>query len=736
MEIKRAVTNKRALMLLVCFFLLFLILCGRIAYIQAAKEVKGQDLTAIAEGRWQESHVIEGKRGTIYDRSGDAVAEELQSYSVFAVLSPDQLSYVEDPEETAEQLAPLINMETSELRRMLEQDRFQVELGSGARNLSYEKMEEIRDLELEGIHFNKEPRRYYPKQMYASHVIGYTERNMAVARMGLERSLDELLSPQNGSVQYQSDQKGIPLPNPNDIITPAEDGEDVYLTLDSNIQVALEQVMSQVADDYSPKKMTAIVADPKTGEILAMSNRPSFNPNEYESVENYTNYAVSDRFEPGSTMKMFTVASAIEEGVWNAEDTYESGSYKVDSESTISDHRREGWGTITFREGFLRSSNVAMMILALERLGSDKLYDYWDRFGFFDKTGIDLPNEADSQIAQSGRSDAATTSFGQGSAVTPIQIVQAATAIANDGVMMKPYIIDSIKKHNSNEVIQQNGPVEVGQPISKETAAEVRKLLGEVVSEPEGTGNAYQIAGFDVAGKTGTAQILNENAPGYMSGHGNNIFSFMGMAPEDDPKVMVYVAVERPQLDELEVGSEPVSLIFNTIMQRSLDYLNISPTIEEVMEETQAGYKMENFEGISIDEAVSTLEENGMQVLTLGDGRTVEAQQPLEGVGLLEGEKVVLRTDEGPYNLPDMSGWSSRDVLKVAAVLNLTFEQEGNGYLRNQSPASGEDVQIGDSLYGEFSSREDTESEEDDPEENESQEDLNLDVETERDISN
>ncbi|MDQ0206450.1 penicillin-binding protein [Alkalicoccobacillus murimartini] len=735
MEIKRAVTNKRALMLLVCFLVIFAVLGGRIAYIQAAKEVKGQDLSAIAEQRWQKSHVIEGKRGTIYDRSGDAVAEQLQSYSVYAVLSNDQNSYVRDPAETAEELAPLINLEPSELQSMLEQDKFQVELGSGARNLSYEKMTEIKEKELDGIHFTKQPRRYYPKQMYASHVIGYTERDMAVARMGLERSLDELLSPEDGSVQYDSDHEGVPLPNPNNNITPAVDGDDVYLTLDSNVQVALEQVMSQVADEYSPKKMTAIVADPKTGAILAMSNRPSFNPNEYESVENYTNYAISDRFEPGSTMKMFTVAAAIEEGVWNAEDTYQSGSYKVDSESTISDHRRGGWGTISFREGFLRSSNVAMMILGLEKLGPDKLYDYWDKFGFFDKTGIDLPNETDSQIAQNGRSDAATTSFGQGSAVTPIQIIQAATAIANDGVMMKPYVIDRITEHDTGELIEQNEPTEVGQPISEETAAEVRKLLGQVVSEEEGTGNAYQIAGFDIAGKTGTAQVLNEDGPGYMTGHGNNLFSFMGMAPEDDPKVMVYVAVERPQLDELEVGSEPVALIFNTIMQRSLDYLNIAPTIEEVKEETESGYKMEDLNGQTRDEAVTELENYGMEVLTLGEGNQVESQQPEAGVGLLEGEKVVLYMGGGSAQLPDMTGWSARDVLKVAAVFGVNLEQEGNGFLIHQSPGAGEVVQEGDTIQTEFSSEEDLSPEEDNPEEA-NQDDLNLDVETDRDISN
>ncbi len=252
MEIKRSVTNKRAVALLLIVMTVFIILLGRIIYIQTAKEINGQDLQAMGEERWTRSQVLEGTRGTIYDRSGSALAQELNSYTAYAILNKEQSLHVKDPEETAKRLSPYIEMPEDELVRLLSSDRFQVELGSGAKNITHERMKEIRDLNLEGIFFRQEPRRYYPKQTYASHVIGYTERDMATSRMGIERSLDEQLRGEDGSIQYQSDRKGIPLPDPNRHMTPAKNGYDVYLTLDSNIQTALEQVMTKVEEEYEP----------------------------------------------------------------------------------------------------------------------------------------------------------------------------------------------------------------------------------------------------------------------------------------------------------------------------------------------------------------------------------------------------------------------------------------------------------------------------------------------------
>ncbi|ARK31099.1 penicillin-binding transpeptidase domain-containing protein [Halalkalibacter krulwichiae] len=706
MEIKRSVTNKRALLLLILFLLLFSVLLGRIVYIQAKKEIDGQNLEALAKERWTRSETIKGVRGTIYDRAGDALAQELKSYTFYAVLDPNQRSFVKNIDETASLLAPLIDMDENQLRQALARgqsdEKFQIELGAGARNLTHEQAREIIELGLDGIEYRDEPRRYYPKQTYASHVIGYTERDMGEARMGIERSLDEYLQAEDGSLHYQSDRRGIPLPDPNQNITPAKNGHDVYLTLDSNIQTALEQVMSQVEADYDPEKIIAIVADPKTGEILAMSNRPSFNPNQYEQITNYLNYAITDRFEPGSTVKTFTVAAAIEEGVYKGDETFPSGSIQI-ADRTIRDHNQaRGWGTITYDEGFLRSSNVAMSKIALEKLGPEKLYQYLEKFGFYNKTGIDLPNESDSLIANNGPVDAATTAFGQGTAVTPIQQIQAATAIANDGKMMKPYIIDRIIDPDTNETILDNEPEQIGEPVSKETAEQVRDLLGQVVSSSAGTGNLYNIEGFDVAGKTGTAQIRDPNAAGYIYGHGENIFSFLGMAPKDDPQLIVYVAVERPKISQMETGSVPTSQIFNTIMKHSLQYLSIAPTESENNEQSTNGFVTDNYQGQTIKKVIETVEVSGVDIVVLGDGKKVEAQQPLDERGMLVGERLFLRTDGDEYQMPDMTGWSNRDVRRFAQVLDMNPTFFGNGYVLTQSIEPGVTIKKGEYLVVEL----------------------------------
>ncbi|MCM3713097.1 penicillin-binding protein [Alkalihalobacillus oceani] len=695
MEIKRNVMNKRAVVLLLCVLMIFVVLVGRFIFIQTSKEVNGTDLEALGKDRWTRSQVLKGVRGTIYDRSGGVLATELNSYTAYAILDEGQRSYVKDPQATAEKLSPYVNMPVDELTSLLSSDRFQVELGSGAKNMTHERMEEISALQLEGIFFREEPRRYYPKQTYASHVIGYTERDMATARMGLERSLDEQLRPTDGLIQYQSDRKGIPLPDPKQNITPAKNGHDVYLTLDSNIQTALDQVMTKVEEEYEPEKMIAIVADPKTGEILAMSNRPSFNPNHYEDITNYTNYAVSDRFEPGSTVKMFTLAAAIEEGVYNGEDTYQSGRYQIGPDSIPDHNGGRGWGVITYNEGLLRSSNVAFSKIALEVLGREKLYEYWQRFGFYEPTGIDLPNEADSLIADQYRIDAATTALGQGTALTPIQQVQAATAIANGGKMMKPYIIDHIVDPNTNTVVKKNEPEVVGEPISAETAAEVIDLLEQVVTSPAGTGRPYYLEGFNVVGKTGTAQIRNDDGS-IIRGHGENIFSFLGMAPKEDPRVIVYVAVKRPHIENYEVGSEPTAMIFNTIMKHSLQYLNITPTMEEIEEEIATSYVTKQYVGQSLAAVQQEITAEGLEPIILGDGGTIAAQQPAAGKGILPGEKVMLRTNSEQAVMPDMTGWSNRDVRKFAEVMGMRPTIFGHGYVTTQNIEPGRAIKEGD----------------------------------------
>ncbi|AOM83279.1 penicillin-binding protein [Salisediminibacterium beveridgei] len=681
----------RGAFLFAVMLVLIAVLFSRFVYIQAAKEVQGEDLRTMIESRWTDSRTLHGKRGSILDRNGEIIAEEISSYTIVAILDDRYDRYVDDPLETASELANVLDMDKGLLTDYLSRDAAQVELGPSAKNLSYETMKKVENLDLDGIVFREDPRRYYPRQTFASHVIGYTERDMSVARMGLENTLNEYLEGEAGSITYQRDGRRRPLLNADEQIEEPVDGADVILTIDSKIQTAMEQTMNQVEEDYDPERMIAIAAHAKTGEILAMSNRPGFNPNHYEQIENYTNYAVASRFEPGSTMKMFTLAAAIEEDVYRGNDTYQSGSYQV-TDRTVHDHNQgRGWGEITFDEGLRRSSNVAFSKLALEHLGEERLYDYIQSFGFREPTGIDLPNETTGMIADTYTIDTATTSFGQGSAVSPIQQVQAATAIANQGQMMKPYVVDQIIGGTKGDPVLEQKPEVAGNPVSAVTANRVLALLETAVSHETGTGRPYAIDGFKVAGKTGTAQIPNEDSPGYQSGHGNYIYSFLGMAPAQDPEVIVYVAVEKPDIEPHVQGNEPVSKVFRQVMEQSLQYLNITPTEDDEGLPFAEEVTMPDHVGDAAEDTFNSLMETGFKVKKIGEGNQVAAQSPPPGTEAVNGETVLLVTN-GEVSMPDLTGWSLRSVYMLSELLDIEVDADGTGFVLHQVPEPGADT--------------------------------------------
>src|SRR5699024_4189262 len=312
---------------------------------------------------------------------------------------------------------------------------------------------------------------------------------------GIEHEKNELLKGKDGFISFERDKYNKKLLDPNEVIKKPVDGQDIYLTIDQKVQTLLEDVMTQVDEEYSPERISAIVMNAKSGEIIAMGNRPSYNPNNPTDVENWYNDAVSIPFEPGSSMKMFTWAAAIEEGVYNGNERYKSGTYRVNEQvQPIRDHNGgEGWGTITYDEGFLRSSNVASSKLLLEKMDSDTYLDYLHAFDFDKKTGIDLPGEAVGTISYTYPRDKLSTTFGQGTTLTPIQQVNAATAIANEGEMLKPYVIKKIVDSNSGDIVEENSAEVVGKPISKETANQVLDLLENVVTSEEGTGQMYAL---------------------------------------------------------------------------------------------------------------------------------------------------------------------------------------------------------------------------------------------------
>lgn len=703
---------------IIFFSVVFLVITGRFLYLQVTGEVNGVSLEAWAEEKRTSSYTMPAERGKIFDRNGMTLAYDRPSYRLYAIVdesyseNAEEPLHVVDPKETAEKLAPLLDADASDIQERLEkgieEGRFQVELGNIGKNLSKETKDRIEAEEIPGIKFEEEPLRYYPNGMFASHIIGFAREaemenedgeitSEITGVTGIEKEMDELLRGEDGYISYQRDRYNKKLLDPNEVVKAPEDGADVYLTIDQKVQTLLEDVLSQVDEEYNPEKMTAIVMDPKTGEIIAMSSRPSYNPNNPKNVENWFNDAISNPFEPGSTVKMFTWAAAIEEGVYNGDEEFKSGSYQVNEKITpINDHNGgRGWGNITFDEGFERSSNVAASKLVWEKIGTETFLDYLHAFDFDEVTGIDLPGEVSGQILYNWPLEKITTAFGQGTTTTPIQQMKAASAIANDGKMMQPYVVDKIIDPSSEKVLEDKSPNVAGEPISEETAEQVRKLLESVVYGEHGTAKNFQLEDYRVGGKTGTAEMPNPEGGGYLKGRENYVFSFLGMAPIDDPKLMMYVSVQQPELEYDETGSMPVSFIFRNVMENSLHYLNIEPDQDDD-ENAMEAFELPELTGERTESVVKELKEKEIQVTVVGNGKEIVAANKEEGDQIFPSDRVILITDEP--EMPDLTGWSLRDVVAFADLMKLKIEVIGNGYVIHQHVEEGTPIQEGDYL--------------------------------------
>ncbi|MEY2191327.1 penicillin-binding protein [Neobacillus sp. BF23-41] len=698
MNKKQPYMNAGAAILFGLFGLLFFVLLFRYFSIQISGEVDGQPLAAKAQEKYSREGNLAALRGNILDRNGGVIAEDTNAYKLIAILdkkmttNPKKPQHVKNPDKTAKELAKYLEMDESEIYSILttgiRNKKFQVEFGKEGKDITNQTKKKIEDLKLPGITFLRESKRFYPNGVFASHLVGYADRIeqkdktiKSIGKMGIEKILNDELTGKNGKLNFESDLWGYILPDEKEKITPAQNGNDVYLTIDQKIQTFLEDAMNKVDKEYKPQKIIAIVADPKTGEILAMGQRPSFHPKTKEGIDKgWHNEAIETSFEPGSTMKIFTLAAAVQEKVFNPNETYQSGSYQVTKkDKAIHDHNYSGWGTITYLEGVQRSSNVAFAKIAKEKLGFEKLREYLTKFGFDKPTGIDLPDETSGKIQFTYPIEKITTAYGQGTAITPIQQIQAATAIANGGKMIKPHVVKKIVNHDTGETIKSTTPEVVSTPISKETAKQVRDILETVVTSPKGTGGRYKIDGYSVAGKTGTANIPGPNG-GYLQGADNYMFSFLGMAPKDDPKLIVYVAVQQPDLDGTGLGALPVSAIFNPVMKNSLQYLNIQPSKSQKAQLN----KLSDFIGKSVEATEKELKAKDIETVVIGKGTKVVRQLPESGTTVLEGEKVIIQTN-GDKLAPDMTGWSLRDVMKVANIAGLKLNSKGQGYVTQQN---------------------------------------------------
>ena len=614
---------------------LFALIIFKLVVVGTFKEVDGVNIKEFASSRDTVKTTLTAERGKIRDRNGEILAQNVNSYTVIAYLSPsrtddkDNPAHVVDKEMTAKKLSPIIDMTEKEILNLLDTDAYQVELGPGGRGITELVKEEIEALDLPGIDFIASVKRYYPYGDFMSYTIGYAKENNdneIVGEFGVELAYDDILTGKNGYREYQQDIYGYKIANTPAIIKEPENGKDIYLTLDINIQMFLEQAIAKIQED-GVEWATFTVANAKTGEILGTASNPSFNPNT-KNITNYHDPMVSYAYEPGSTMKIFSFMAAMENNVYKGSEKYKSGKIKVD-EATIKDWNNYGWGEITYDNGFMASSNVAATNLAF-KLGRNKLLDYYKKLGFGKKTNIGLPNEFSGQLNFKYKTELANASFGQGILTTPIQNVKALTAIANDGVLLKPYIISKVVDSETGKVVEKGKKETLGEVASKDTITKIKDLMEGVVSgDPYyATGTGYNVSGYNVIGKTGTAQIASSSG-GY---YDNEVIkSFAGIFPKDDPEIILYVSVSR-------YGGNLPAVVKSTIEDIG-KYINVTP---EEDKDKNAEYKLPSFINKDTAEVKKILATNKQEAVVIGTGDKVINQYPNKNAVLNYGSKVFL----------------------------------------------------------------------------------------------
>jgi len=674
--------------------LLFVVLVVRIYVVQV---VHAEFWLAKAKETWSASETIPAVRGKIVDRDGNVLAMDVAGYTV--AVSPQFLNELGLVDEVVNKLHELLGKPKDELydiatkrtaegkfyrQREVRNEGWKIDKELADRIADYR--EELRNRVGEkevGLYLLEEQKRFYPKNSLAAHLIGYINK-AGEAMNGIELSLDELLRGKDGRIKYERDGNRVQLQNGHVEYDPVVHGKNVRLTIDSDIQYYIEKAIKETYDKYEPKSITAIAADPKTMKILGMASLPSYNPNVYWETEPGADfdYAIKGLYEPGSTFKIVTLAAAVEEGVFDPDETYMSGSIRV-ADQTIRDHRREGWGEITMLEGLKKSSNVAFVKLGYEKMDTSTLKRYIDAFGFGQPTGIPLKGELAGMVAPRYATEWATLTFGQGRVqVTPIQQIAAVAAIANGGVLMQPQLVEAIEDPSDGSV-QRVEPKAVRRVISEETARKVGEYLEQVVAD--GTGKNAYIEGYRIAGKTGTAQKVVNG--GYEEG--KYIVSFIGYAPVEDPKIVVYVVVDEPN-DPYAGGGSVAAPVFKEIMLQSLRHLGIGPS--NAVKALNTGARKERVVTVpevtelTVSQAREELRARSLNLEVVGQGATVLQQIPKAGASVSPSQRIYLITEErSKLQVPDLTGLPLRDALEICSLLELRCFVEGEGFVASQS---------------------------------------------------
>ena len=687
------------------FLILILILFGRYCYLALSPTVNGRNMQVFAANRNTVSKVLTAKRGTIYDVSGNVLAQNVTSYTLIAYLdesrsTKNQINHVKDVDATAKALAPVLETDEESLRKMLQKGKddgkYQIEFGSVGKNLTELKKSEIEALNLPGIDFEENYKRYYPNGDFASYILGYAKTNEYIDKngknstsidgeLGIEAKFNDELKGTDGYLRYQQDRFGYKIPDTKEEKIDALDGKDIYLTLDSSIQRFAETEVQNMQNEYNPEWTMIAVMDAKTGDILASASTPLFNPN-LRNITSYENPLVSNAFEPGSTMKIYTYMCAIDKGTYNGEETFKSGSIEV-ADAVIRDWNNTGWGTITYDKGFEYSSNVGVSTMINHFIDRDELKDCFQKYGFGTSTGIDLSRELTGNLGFKYPVEVANAAFGQGITTTAIQHLKALSMIANDGQELTPHIVEKIVDPNTGKTTYKRKVEKSAKLVKQSTIDKIKDLMDNVVnsSDPQATGKRYHIDGFNVIGKTGTSQIYNEKTGGYLKGANDYIYSFAGMYPKDNPEIIIYAAIKQPNIG----SSSTLSTSINHLMQNIAKYKNM---FEETNQNNSSvtSLKLDSYINKEVDDVKKLMEANNINVTVIGNGDKIINQYPNKGETVLSYDRVFLITNGDQGKMPDLLGYSRSDAIYLMKTLGYNYELEGYGYVTAQSIKAGE----------------------------------------------
>lgn len=647
---------------------------------------------------------VDARRGNVHDRNGNELVTSISVDSAYAF--PPQ---VENKEEAAAGIAEALGMDKEEVYQKLTQNVGFVWL---KRRIDYESAQKLKDLKLNGVKLVEENKRFYRQGSLAAHVLGFAgDDNQGL--IGIESVYDQELRGSPGRIVIEKDAVGRDIPEALHKFIPPVPGNNLVLTIDQTIQYFVERELDKIVEAHNPKLAVIIVMDPKTGEILAMGNRPTFKPEDWRKYPQQVwdhNPGIWYNYEPGSTFKIITAASALEEGAVRLNDTFYDPGYIKVADRTIRCWQGGGHGSQTFVEVAQNSCNPGFITVGL-RLGTEKFYKYINAFGFGHKSGICLPGEeVGILIPQKEATDLniATMSIGQSIAVTPIQLITAASAVANGGLLLKPSLVKAITSEDG-KVLEEIKPETVRQVISQNTAQTLMELLTSVVQK--GTGRNAFVDGYGAAGKTGTAQVVESG--GYAEG--KYVASFMGFAPADDPRISVLVMVAEPTGSSY-FGSQVAAPVFKAVAQDTLRYLKVPerPSLEKpkypfVYDEPEVKQVVPNIVNYPVEDARSVLVNNGLIVQIRGQGNIVYDQVPKGGAEVSGGTTVILDLnqppgtgEQGEVTVPDLRGLTIKEAGTILEKLGLHLSPAGTGLAVRQEVAPGSKVAKDTTITVEF----------------------------------